>query len=48
MTVRGSRKYNDSAPEGWSAKFSKEAGKENAIGCYCSHQAQKMMTRYNS
>lgn len=45
MTVRGVENTMISAPEGWSAKFSKEAGKENVLVVTAPASSAKMMTR---
>lgn len=45
MTVRGVENTMITAPEGWSAKFSKEAGKENVLVVTAPASSAKMMTR---
>lgn len=45
MTVRGVENTMITAPEGWSAKFSKEAGKENVLVVTAPVSSAKMMTR---
>lgn len=45
MTVRGVENTMITAPEGWSAKFSKEAGKENVLVVAAPVSSAKMMTR---
>ena len=45
MTMRGVKNTMITAPEGWSAKFSKEAGKENVLIVTAPASSAKMMTR---
>ena len=45
MTVRGVENTMITAPEGWSAKFSKEAGKENVLVVTAPASSAKIMTR---
>ena len=45
MTMRGVENTMITAPEGWSAKFSKEAGKENVLIVTAPASSAKMMTR---
>lgn len=45
MTMRGVENTMITAPEGWSAKFSKEAGKENVLVVTAPASSAKMMTR---
>lgn len=45
MTVRGVENTMITAPEGWSAKFSKEAGKENVLVVTAPASSAKMTTR---
>ena len=45
MTMRGVKNTMITAPEGWSAKFSKEAGKENVLVVTAPASSAKMMTR---
>ena len=45
MTMRGVENTMITAPEGWSAKFSKEAGKENVLVVTAPASSAKMTTR---
>ena len=45
MTMTGVKNTMITAPEGWSAKFSKEAGKENVLIVTAPASSAKMMTR---
>ena len=45
MTMRGVENTMITAPEGWSPKFSKEAGKENVLIVTAPASSAKMMTR---